>query len=160
MSDLDNFYMGVFGVISIAIAHSPWLAVRRRGLLPDRDPEDARARGSWAGQAAARREAAMPRRYASRQSPQTPRPRAPDDRPEHAPTEAMPTVAIVGPKRSDSDAGGEAGDGHRQRDEAVVGGEDAAADPVGRFALQAVRRCLPLRAAAEVRDEDGERNRR
>src|SRR5207237_4954363 len=45
----------------------------------------------------------------------------------------------------------------RQRDETVVSAEDAAADPVGRFALQSVCRCLPLRAAAEVRGKDGDR---
>src|SRR6185436_14010905 len=53
------------------------------------------------------------------------------------------------------DPGGEARDRHRQRDEAVVGGEDSSANEVGRLALQAVRRDLPRRAAAEVREEDG-----
>src|SRR2546428_6722938 len=50
------------------------------------------------------------------------------------------------------------GDAHRQSAEAPVGGEDAAADPVGRLALQAVGRRLPLRPAAEVREEDGDRS--
>ena len=80
---------------------------------------------------------------------------APQTTPNSTHTEAVPIVARGRAEAVGGDAGAEAGEGHRQRDEAVVGGEDAAADAVGRFALQAVGRDLPGRAAAEVREEDG-----
>jgi len=62
--------------------------------------------------------------------PQTPRPEAPDERPDDGERREADRcddgTAMVG-----QHAGGDRRDAHRQREEAVVGGEDAAADPVG-----------------------------
>src|SRR6266542_1464941 len=91
-----------------------------------------------------------------RSAPQLPRPRPPPHRPDdadrgHADRRRGGAEAVGG------DAGQQRGDGRRQRGEAPVGGEDAAADPVGRLALQAERRRLPLCDAAEVGEEDRHR---
>src|SRR5581483_681716 len=86
-------------------------------------------------------------------APQPPRPSAPQQRPGDA-ERCGGQCGHGRAKAIGGNAGEQAGDAHRQRDESVVGGEDSPADRIVGLALQAVGRGQPLRAAAEVGDED------